>query len=277
MKITNKTGLSQPLYDAIVKVNSKYSKGDADFSATELINTPRIRILTQKHFAELEEDASDLIWRFMGHIVHEVLASMDSKNALSEERLYITIDNKVISGCPDRYENGILSDYKFTSKYAIKDGIKEEWAAQLNIYCLLLSFNGFFVEKAQVESILKDAVRDEPKAKILNCLIWPKQETTDYIKKRIRLHLEAEKELPLCTDEERWHVPDKWALMKKGRKTAVKLYDSLNMADAGMKVANQQPKANGLYYVEYRAGVDKRCADYCAVSKFCDQHKESKK
>jgi len=30
--------------------------------------------------------------------------------------------------------------------------------------------------------------------------------------------------LPQCSEEERWQQPDKWALMTKGKKRALKLY-----------------------------------------------------
>lgn len=272
MEITNKTGLSKALYDAIVKVDKKYSKGDADFSTTELIGSPRIRILMQRHKEEITEDASDLLWRFMGHVVHEVLANMDNTHVLVEERFFVTVDGKVISGCPDLYDGSKITDYKFTSKYAVKDGVKPEWEPQLNIYNYILERNGFNSRELEIEAILRDAVRDEPKTKTMKVLRWDTVITLAYIKGRIKLHLEAEKELPLCTEEERWHVPDKWALMKKNRKTAIKLYDN-------EKKALDSITDDGKTYVEHRPGADKRCGcppkGYCAVSDFCEQFKKA--
>ena len=41
-----------------------------------------------------------------------------------------------------------------------------------------------------------------------------------------------EKNLPECTSAERWEKPTKYALMKRGRERAVKLYDDLGAAEA---------------------------------------------
>lgn len=90
--------------------------------------------------------------------------------------------------------------------------------------------------------------------------IWPIAE------KRIRLHQQARVELPECSPEERWATSDQWALMKEGRKTAIKLYDTESEAQVALSACG--PK----HFVERRLGRDIRCADYCPVSKFCQQH-----
>jgi hypothetical protein len=65
-----------------------------------------------------------------------------------------------------------------------------------------------------------------------------------------------------CSDEDIWAKPSKWAVMQRGRKTAVKLYDT--EADASASLASNQ-------YVEYRPGIATRCESYCPVAQFCDQ------
>ncbi len=91
MKITNNNNLPKPLYDALVKVNSKYDKGKADYSTTQLIDSPRISQLRQKHWDEIEEDAGDMIWRFFGSISHQILQEQSDWNVLHEERMYVEL------------------------------------------------------------------------------------------------------------------------------------------------------------------------------------------
>ena len=66
--------------------------------------------------------------------------------------------------------------------------------------------------------------------------------------------------MPACTPEERWAKPDKWAVMKHGRKSAVKVFDSEEEANANIGLGD---------YIEYRQGVDTKCEDYCMVNQFC--------
>ncbi len=273
MRITNNTNISQSLYDAIVQVNRKYSKGVADYSATELISPARIRALRIKHYKELSEDVTELLWRFMGHLVHGAIANMDNSNVLAEERMFANVNGTVISGCPDRFDGISMIDYKFTSKYAVKDGVKPEWEAQLNIYDYIYFLNEFYTTDLWIEAILKDAVRDEPKIVKLQVPLWVRAKSKGYIEKRIKIHQDAEKELPLCTEEERWASPEKWALMKKGNKKAIKLYDTKDEAENRITMS-EDPKIK--YYIEHRPAISKRCKDYCIVSSFCDQYRKEK-
>ena len=46
MKVTNRLGLPQPIVEVLSRDN--YSKGDADFSVTELIDSQRQKALTNR-------------------------------------------------------------------------------------------------------------------------------------------------------------------------------------------------------------------------------------
>lgn len=70
-KIVNKSGVSPALAMALSVEN--YSKGASDISVTELLQPPRIRQLLSRHGDEIEEDASDLIYRMFGKITHEII------------------------------------------------------------------------------------------------------------------------------------------------------------------------------------------------------------
>ena len=88
---------------------------------------------------------------------------------------------------------------------------------------------------------------------------------------RIDKHTDAEViwdalgELPKCTSEERWAKPDTYAVMKKGRKTALRLLPTEEQAKE--YIGDQD------FSVEFRKGVSTRCEGYCEVSQFCNQYR----
>ena len=76
--------------------------------------------------------------------------------------------------------------------------------------------------------------------------------------------------LPMCSNEERFREPDKYAVMKKGAKRAIKLYD--NHEDA-----KNHASTDDNLYIEVRPGTDKKCLEYCNVCQFCDYWKNNYK
>ena len=89
------------------------------------------------------------------------------------------------------------------------------------------------------------------------------------IKAKIKSVTEAYKlgddDIEPCTAEERWETATKYAVMKEGRKTAVKV---LETRDEASLFLNSQNTA-GLY-VQERKGESKKCADYCPCAEFCN-------
>ena len=100
------------------------------------------------------------------------------------------------------------------------------------------------------------------------------EEIEKYIVSKIKSFEEAEKladaDLPECTKEERWATEDKWAIMKTGRKTALKLCNSEEEAKSLMDQM-------GGSSIEFRPGVSKKCLDYCSCKEFCPFYKSMKK
>ena len=154
MKIT-KGNLPEPLYQAILKVNAKYSKGEADYSVTQLIDSPRISMLKQQHWDEIEEIAEDMLWRFYGSLSHEIIAASSDWNVLHEERMFTKTEGKIISGCPDWFDGTLINDYKITSKYSIAHGVKDEWVKQMNLYRYILVDNGWHPASLQIVAICR--------------------------------------------------------------------------------------------------------------------------
>jgi hypothetical protein len=258
-------------------MNDSYTKGDADISVTELLSPPQLRHLKLKHYEELSEDVSDRIWSLLGQSVHTIIerASLALPNILTEVtinseyggwKLKGQVDNVVLS-------DSQLIDFKVTSAWKVKGGVvPPEWEQQTNIYRRLLAKEkGLVIDRMSVIAVLRDWSRNEagrspdyPQAqvKMLDVRLWSEEEADAFINQRIAMH---QAEVPaLCTVEDRWTKPEKWAVMKRGNVRAVRLFD--NPIDAE-HLANT---ASNLY-VEHRPGEAVRCQTWCPVSRWCTQ------
>jgi hypothetical protein len=273
VKLTNIANLPSPLVNAVS--NDSYDRGLCDFTVTELLRPPRESALVDKHRSEIVEDASELIWRLMGQIGHAILERA-ADPAYSECRFYGKVAGKVVSGRADLHFDGgyfHLWDYKFTSVYSAKDGMKPEWEQQVNMLrWLALRDSSYPIEKASICAIYRDW--SKPKAaretgypqrgvQVLPVNLWSLTETKRFIEGRIRLHLASKHLLPQCTDEERWATRDVWAVKKRGAKRAERLFDNKQVAE----LAARQWKME----VEHRPPEFKRCLFYCRAYPFCDQ------
>ena len=65
-------------------------------------------------------------------------------------------------------------------------------------------------------------------------------------------------------------MPSKWAVMKEGRKTALKVCDCIEDAQTFIDEAE---KDGDKMSIEERKGCDKKCIDYCPCSTFCHYFK----
>lgn len=291
MKITNKFGLPEPIYNALT--HDDYSRGDSNRSVTQLIDAPRIRILRQEF--DYEMDASDMAWLVLGKSMHHWFEVHTRPNGAytPEERLFAEVDGWSISGAIDiQYDNAgsvTLTDYKCTSVWSVIFG-KVEWERQLNFYAWLTEYNGNKpVRGLQVCAILRDwsqrkvGSADYPAAPIvmIDIPLWSHEKRDEFVRERVRRHQEAEftriigDELPYCTDEERWLKPGQLAVKKKGNKRALKLYDPQDEALAQEHVA-KHPDLK--LEIERRHGEATRCAfNYCGVAQHCTQYQEELK
>lgn len=263
MIITNKAGLPDALVRAVN--NDGYSRGKSDISVTQLIDSPMVRHLRNEHREEIEEDVADRIWSLMGQSIHSILERANL-SGLVEQRIFATINGKIISGQFDHLDNEILSDYKMTSVWSVIYG-KTSWGQQLNVLDYLCSLKGLQVAKLQIIAILRDwqhsktSDPDYPQTQVVTIPIerWTRERQLEYIEQRLRAHFEAE---PSCSDEERWKRPDTWAVMKKGRKTALRVLDR---EDEALRWKEE----NGGDEITHRPGSFNRCDAYCNVNKWC--------
>lgn len=290
MKLTNKLNLPQPIVEAIA--NGGYDKGSSDITATGLIEPVRIGALKAHLADQITEDASDLIYSLQGQSIHTILEratkALESQGYIAERRYYIEVGGWKVGAQIDVFniKAGLLQDYKVTSVYAVKDGVKEEYAQQLNIQAECLRQNGHDVKQLQIVAILRDWSKGErdrenkdaeakgftPKypqnqIKIIDVPLIPKAEVLSFLEQRVAAHQRARNgsvdSLPECTPEERWARESKWAVVEKGKKRATKLH--VVKADAEAHAESLGAK------VEARPGQSIRCSQYCPVAKFCTQ------
>lgn len=294
MEITNILGLPEPIVEAVR--NDPYNPGTGDITVTGLIAPPQIVTLQRQHDAELSEDASDRIYALMGQAIHAILERADI-SAITEERLYIEMDDWSLSGQFDRMalirdNDWVLQDYKVASVWEVIHGLKPDRVAQLNCLSFLARSNGYEVKRLQAILILRDWVKSKAKmiradqypatqVAVMDVPVWNSEECYKYMHGRIGLHRAARAgDIPDCTEEERWEQPTKYAVLKQGRKSALRVLDSPEAATqwcvekghAEFSTVGAVTLKKGLE-IETRAGAARRCEDYCSVGRagFCEQ------
>lgn len=283
MQLTNRLNLPQPICEAVK--NDDYSRGDADISVTSLIGPPRIEMLRRKHEHELVEDVAENIYALMGKSIHNILERADS-TGITEERMFIEVDGMRISGQIDRFVllDGILQDYKMCSVWESIYGLKKDREEQLNCYAYMMRQKDYFVHMLQAVMIFRDwqmskakndASYPELQVEVKDIPLWTEEDQLAFIKQRVLIFQDAEINLPECTEEERWASPSKFAVMKEGRKSALRLLDSEEDADLWID-QNVKPADMKKISVVFRPGQSRRCEDYCPVRDFCEQHKKLK-
>lgn len=280
-QITNRYDLPEP-FVGFAKADP-YSKGEADYSVTELIDSPRISKLKTLHDDEIEEDVSSMVMALLGTAIHSILEDGAPPECIVEERLYMTVDGKTISGgidlqTPD-LDSFILSDYKSTAAATIKfnpDG-KNEWVEQLNVYAALAEANGKLVSGLEVVAIIRDwtlsrasSDPEYPQQAIVRVPIpmWPGEMRDQYIRDRVAAHIKEG--LPLCTDDERWKRDTTYAVMQGNYKRAKRVCSTMAEAE---EFAGNISNA----HIDVRHGKNIRCENYCPASEFCEQWKEIQK
>lgn len=282
MKVTNRLGLPAAFVNA---VSVRRHNEPGCYSATTLNKGVKEIILTDRHFDELEADAADSVWAVWGTAVHALMESQKDEN-FHEEKFEVPLSKSKITGQVDSYdmENATIFDWKTASVWKVIKADFADWKAQGMTYAWLMSQKGLPVKKCRFVALLKD----HSKTKAQTDSTYPQspvfvyefdvteeglKETGERLEKKV-IELEAaslmeDKDIPICSESERWAEPEKFAVMKEGRKSAVKLFD--NEGDAGAMAAELGAK----HYVERRPGVSRKCEGYCPCREFCEFYKNN--
>ena len=281
MIITNRLKLPEAFVKAVS--TDKHNK-PGEYSATTLLHGFKEIILTDRHWDEITVDAADSVWKIFGSAVHKIMEEFDDGN-LHEKKLTLKLENSTITGTIDSYDmaNGVVYDWKTASVWKAKFKDFKDWYRQGLTYAWLLRKNGFEVSKCRFVALLKDHSKSKARTDY-ECPISPvityefdvlneeiqqlEKEILEKITKLEAYNKLPDDEIPPCSMEERWADPDKYAVMKKGRKKAVKLYD--NEQDAK---AHIESEGKG-FYIELRPAISKKCMDYCDCKQFCNFYKE---
>lgn len=283
MKITNALNLPAPFVS--LAEGDEYPIAPNEYRVTSLLKGVREAILERRHGGEITRDVSDMVWLLFGTAVHGVLEQhQETGTQFKEERIKVPFEEYVLSGKFDLYdaETKVVTDYKTASVWKIIFGDFSDWRRQTLIYCYMLRRIGFDAQGGEIVAFLKDHSKRDAKVKSG----YPKfpvhtvkfrftdadfAECEDWLRARFAEIRAAEKladdDLPVCTPDERFNSGDKYAVMKKGRKTALRVLDTLEAAE-------QWRTDNGGDYIETRRGEDKKCADYCSACEFCNYYQE---
>lgn len=284
MKITNLYGLPEAIYRAILNDSYSGPKHDSDtISVTSLISPLRYYLLKKRHWNEIEEDASDMLWRLMGQAMHAILERSAPRGSIVEKRIEKKFNGITISGQIDIIEGKEISDYKWTSVWQYlysPDGGKAEHQAQLNLGNWLCGMEG--INKLSIHMLLRDWSKRKAKSDpeypqigfaSIDIPIWSDVEVEAYLLEKTEALKKysniPDDNLPPCTAAEMWEKPTQYAIIKKGGKRAIPGGICATMEEAEKKLCPGQE-------IQVRQGERTRCEEYCPVSKFCNIYKAYK-
>lgn len=284
MKVTNKLNLPAAFVNA-VSTNRHNAAGC--FSATTLNKGAKEIILTDRHFDEITVDAADSVWAVWGTAVHALLESQPDNN-FHEEKFKVPVCNSFVTGQVDSYdmEHATIFDWKTASVWKVQFADFSDWYKQGMTYAWLLKQSGLDVRHCVFVALLKDhskskAAKDAsyPQSPVFKYEFDVTDEELQQTEARIiakvaeieNAYKLGDDDIEPCSAEERWADDEKWAVMKNGRKTAIKLFDNSADADA---MAGEMGNA---YYVEHRPAISRKCGDYCNCKDFCNFYKAMNK
>lgn len=282
MILTNHLHLPEQIENAVRR--DDYNNGGT-YSATTLLKDPKEIILTKRHDNEIVRDVSEQIYALLGTSVHYILEkNQESETQFKEERLYWLFGDDTVSGKFDLYDmkEERVYDFKTTSVFTYILGDTAKYRFQLLVYGLLLRKNGFPCKHGRIIQIFRDWSRT--KAKFDKSYPQMPVNTIDFnftdkdfeeietdIWKRLnninKYKDTLDDEIPICSKENRWATDDKFAVMKKGRKSALRVLNSRDEAELWMEY-------NKGDYIEERPAESRKCMDYCSCCEFCNYWRE---
>lgn len=298
---TNNNNLPTPLFLAL-KGDEHVRR--SDISVTELIKAPRELWLSRRHDKEIVVDVSDRVWAMAGQMMHLVIEHAAKRDKRGVSEMYVPFDVKGPRGAwkvgcridhidEDTQGKMTVTDWKFVSVWSYifeKDNgfVKPDYERQMNIYDYALTEPEHFtrgdIKGLQIAYIFRDWKKGDldkaiqygnvyPPAQIVIVPVrrWDRSEQKRYINERVALHQEAEhladEALPVCSAEERWERGEAFAVMKPGRKTALKVLGSA--AEARAFIGAEKGLA-----IEHRRGRSIKCEQYCGAAPFCSFYRE---
>ena len=284
MKVTNRLHLPEAFVKAVSV--ERHNKSGC-YSATTLNKGTKEIILQERHWDEFTVDAADSVWATFGTAVHAIMEKYEDGN-FHEEKFDIAVSKSRVTGVVDSYdmERGIINDWKTASVYKIMKGDFPDWYKQGMTYAWLLKQNGLDVRRCRFIALLKDHSMTKAKTDhtypqspvfVYEFEVTPEEleQAGERIVAKVKAieaaETQADDDIEPCTAEERWADGEKWAVMKNGRKTAVRVFDTEIDAE------NCAGELGNSHYVEHRPAVSRKCGDYCLCKDFCSFYKTMNK
>lgn len=281
MKVSNRLHLPEAFVKAVSV--ERHNKPGC-YSATTLNKGTKEIILQERHWDEFTVDAADSVWATFGTAVHAILEKYEDGN-FHEEKFDIAVSNSRVTGIVDSYDmtHAIINDWKTASVYKVMKQDFSDWYKQGMTYAWLLKQSGLDVRHCRFIALLKDHSKSKAKTDAgypqspVYCYefdITPEEleAAGDRIRAKVAEIEAAEKlsddEIAPCTAEERWADGEKWAVMKNGRKTAVRVFDTEIDAE------NCAGELGNSHYVEHRPAISRKCGEYCLCKDFCSFYKK---
>lgn len=283
MNIENKHGAPESFMRFCA--DDDYDSGACDFSATELLEDPKIATLKARHPDLSVNDPYDNPWVHIGQMFHKFMELNAPEEEVSEQRLFSELDGKIISGAMDvqilHKGRMVIGDYKVTSVFSMKDTAK--WEQQLNIYAWLVEKEtDAVVEKLEIYAFLRDwrissqeRMPDNYPARpgvTVDIPLWSFSRREEFIRERVRLHSIArdlpDDELPDCSKDAVWPSGTAWQMLRadRGEKTIYKTKRAATAAYENLLESDQLEA-----YISKTHETLRRCKSYCDFSDSCTQ------
>jgi hypothetical protein len=282
------------------------SEDPYDYSASNLTAPVQQQILKKRHKDNLRIfDVTDKFASFFGSVAHQVLedAWHESMGSIPEERIYMTVHGKIISGKLDLYHEPEIRDYKTTKVYKVMKKLFDDWAKGQNVYAALCRVNGRPVDTITICAMMKDWSKGElykenyPPAEIqmIPLPVWSQEDAMAYIEERVANLVEAEgieeelshtvlgpndnlsrlADIELyhrfpCSQEDMWQRVKDCCILKGDSDRAVSGTVRTNEVDC-YKILNEKYAGQDEYKVVTRWTKRTRCEDWCECSTVCRQ------
>lgn len=301
--------MPEPLYRALIDSQSKYkddlveffkdnligkNEGIDNISVTTLSKAPRQVQLLNRYKHEITHNPMDFYFSLKGSIIHYILEVYSPPHWVKEKRVKmirsINGERVAIHGQADAYDpdRRTLYDWKFTSGTSVRYD-KPEHKMQLNILANLFEKNKMPVDEIKNVYLIErlDArYHNDPnyptkEYKVVDQDFFATDEVNGFIDSRATLHLEAkdkaDKDLPFCTDEERWIRSTEYVVYKRKKGTKKEPIQDWSSKSSFRGFSNKQaldwtkenPQEEEVKIVVQK-GSPTACS-YCKALPYCNQ------
>lgn len=255
---TNRHGLPDWWCETVAKSMGEYSKGNADYSVSDLYEHPHKRLLQMEHGHKYPRDISDLTHSLIGNAVHAMVQTKgETERTIHENRLFLEVEvegvKRVVSGATDVLEldqdtqvvfDSTLWDIKTCRTFKwkmVNEGKSDEWEVKMNLYAeMWRRCEGVEVSRIKVLAVLKDWSLTEQEresgyppssATVIDLPVWPRDRVDEYLRERITAHDRAARKaaeqglrsLETCDEQARWTRPGDHAVVKVGKDEDISL------------------------------------------------------